>query len=193
MKANEKGFSVVEILVVIVIVGLVGTVGWLVYDRQQSKSDTKNEVSQTSPQATEKEPVKEEAKPVDKTPQIVAEINALINKGEYLKLDAYMTDTVSVVKQSTDGNGSVSKAQATKSIDNYLTKSSASLGADLPWDFTGHPDFRNKVANSSGIIKNYAAQGHYAISANNWVLAYNLDNNLKISSFYMSVSADLIE
>lgn len=193
MKANEKGFSVVEILVVIVIVGLVGTVGWLVYDRQQSKSDTKNEVSQTTPQATEKEPVKEEAKPVDKTPQIVAEINALINKGEYLKLDAYMTDTVSVVKQSTEGNGSVSKAQAAKSIDNYLTKSSASLGADLPWDFTGHPDFRNKVVNSSGIIKNYAAQGHYAISANNWVLAYNLDSNLKISSFYMSVSADLIE
>jgi len=40
MNKNQKGFSVVEILIVIVVVGLIGTVGWLVYDRQQSKSTT---------------------------------------------------------------------------------------------------------------------------------------------------------
>lgn len=189
MKTHQKGFSAIEILVVVVILGLVGAVGWLVYDRQQSNSDTKSEVSQTA----EKETVKEDATPVDKTSQVVAEINALINKGEYLKLDAYMTDTVFVLRQSTDGNGSVSKTQAAKSIDTYLTTTSASLGASLPWDFTGHPDFRKKVANSNGIVKDYAAQGHYALSANNWVLAYSLNDDLKINSFYMSVSADLIE
>ena len=37
MKVNQKGLSVVEVLVVIVIVGLLGAVGWLVYDRQKSK------------------------------------------------------------------------------------------------------------------------------------------------------------
>lgn len=45
MKANQKGFSVVEILIVIVIVGLLGTVGWLVYstqpDNSQSQAATK--------------------------------------------------------------------------------------------------------------------------------------------------------
>jgi len=36
MKSNQKGFSVVEILIVIFVVGLLGAVGWLVYDRQNS-------------------------------------------------------------------------------------------------------------------------------------------------------------
>jgi prepilin-type N-terminal cleavage/methylation domain-containing protein len=39
MKSNQKGFSVIEILLVIVVVGLIGTVGWLVYDRQNSDTD----------------------------------------------------------------------------------------------------------------------------------------------------------
>jgi prepilin-type N-terminal cleavage/methylation domain-containing protein len=46
MKTNQKGFSVVEVLVVIVVVGLIGVVGWLVYDRQKSKT------SNTQPQST---------------------------------------------------------------------------------------------------------------------------------------------
>lgn len=40
MKKNEKGFSMVEMLIVIVLVGLTGAVGWLVYDRQNNKKDT---------------------------------------------------------------------------------------------------------------------------------------------------------
>jgi prepilin-type N-terminal cleavage/methylation domain-containing protein len=42
MKVNQKGFSVVEILIVIVVVGVLGAVGWLVYDRQKSKTDSKD-------------------------------------------------------------------------------------------------------------------------------------------------------
>lgn len=38
MKKNEKGFSVVEILIIIVVVGIIGGVGWLVYNgRSASK------------------------------------------------------------------------------------------------------------------------------------------------------------
>jgi prepilin-type N-terminal cleavage/methylation domain-containing protein len=64
MKANQKGFSVVEILVVVVIVGLLGLVGWLVYDRQKNETDTKDTTSQTNEKTTEQnEPaVKEEVK-----------------------------------------------------------------------------------------------------------------------------------
>ena len=50
MKINQKGFSVVEILVVVVVVGLLGAVGWLVYDRQKSNTDSKNTAAQTSEQ-----------------------------------------------------------------------------------------------------------------------------------------------
>lgn len=55
MKFNQKGFSAVEILVVIVVIGLLGAVGWLVYDRQNNKSsetpDTKpsTSITQNSP------------------------------------------------------------------------------------------------------------------------------------------------
>lgn len=62
MKQNQKGFSVVEILIVIVVVGLIGTVGWLVYDRQNStkKADTTPTTSTTS--TTKKETLKTETK-----------------------------------------------------------------------------------------------------------------------------------
>jgi type II secretory pathway pseudopilin PulG len=47
MKNNQKGFGVVEILVVIVVIGLLGTVGWLVYNRQKTKT-TEYPTSQTN-------------------------------------------------------------------------------------------------------------------------------------------------
>ncbi len=48
MKINQKGFSVVEILIIIVVVGLLGVVGWFVYDRQKDKtSDTSNTQAST--------------------------------------------------------------------------------------------------------------------------------------------------
>lgn len=53
MKANEKGFSVVEILIVIVVVGLLGAVGWLVYGKQKSQQDS-NKTEATQPTATER-------------------------------------------------------------------------------------------------------------------------------------------
>lgn len=55
MKANQKGFSVVEILIVIVIVGLLGAVGWLAYDRQKSKTDDKATNFQTNQQEQKQE------------------------------------------------------------------------------------------------------------------------------------------
>lgn len=58
MKANQKGFSVVEILIVIVVIGLLGAIGWLVYDRQKNKT---SETSNTQVSTAQKE----EAKTVD--------------------------------------------------------------------------------------------------------------------------------
>lgn len=65
MKTNQKGFSVVEIIVVIVVIGLLGTVGWLVYDRQKGEVSSKQaSTAQTEPETEKKEtPEQEEAKP----------------------------------------------------------------------------------------------------------------------------------
>ena len=45
MKKFEKGFSIVEVLIIIVVIGLVGAAGWLVYDRQSTKENTENSQS----------------------------------------------------------------------------------------------------------------------------------------------------
>lgn len=55
MKKNEKGFSAVEILVVVVIVGLIGAVGWLVYDRQNGKTATNSTQTDTADTTKETE------------------------------------------------------------------------------------------------------------------------------------------
>ena len=52
MKSNQKGFSVVEILIVIVVVGLLGSVGWMVYDRQNNKDDKSTNTTQTEQSST---------------------------------------------------------------------------------------------------------------------------------------------
>lgn len=56
MKTNQNGFSVVEILIVVVFIGLLGAVGWLLYDRQnnktQSKEATTTQISQDSTEQT---------------------------------------------------------------------------------------------------------------------------------------------
>jgi len=54
MDKNQKGFGIVEILIIIVIVGLIGTVGWLVYDRQKSK-DTETPSTTNTSQTTNTE------------------------------------------------------------------------------------------------------------------------------------------
>lgn len=56
MKINQKGFSIVEILVVVVIIGLVGLVAWLVYDRQSNKPAN----MQTQTETTKTESSKQE-------------------------------------------------------------------------------------------------------------------------------------
>lgn len=59
MKNNQKGFSVFEIITVIAIVGLLAVVGWLVYDRQKSKTGDKPvTLASTQPTVTPKQDTK---------------------------------------------------------------------------------------------------------------------------------------
>lgn len=64
MKVNQRGFGVVEIVVVIVMVGLLGAVGWLVHDRQKIKTENKDMAAQTSVQTDEQ--AKQESKDEEK-------------------------------------------------------------------------------------------------------------------------------
>jgi prepilin-type N-terminal cleavage/methylation domain-containing protein len=55
MKANQKGFSAIEIILVIVVVGLIATLGWVYFSKIQNTKDagtdsSKQEANQTSQQ-----------------------------------------------------------------------------------------------------------------------------------------------
>lgn len=49
---RQKGFGMVEILIVIVVVGLLGTIGWLVYDRQKNNKVDRPQQSSNQVQPT---------------------------------------------------------------------------------------------------------------------------------------------
>lgn len=51
-KLNAKGFSVIEVLLVLVVVGAIAAVGWYVYDRQAKDESTVSNNSQPVPEAT---------------------------------------------------------------------------------------------------------------------------------------------
>lgn len=57
MKTNQKGFSVVEILIVIVVVGLIGTVGWFVYGSQKNRTSNVSTNTQTNQEPSNQENV----------------------------------------------------------------------------------------------------------------------------------------
>lgn len=65
MKPNQKGFSVLELFIVIVVLGLLGTVGWFIYDRQKSETGSTDE-AQTNQQ-------EQSIKDTESTPQTTAQ------------------------------------------------------------------------------------------------------------------------
>ena len=58
MKSNPKGFSVVVVLIVIIIVGLLGAVGWLIYDRQKTKTSEQPKTAQVEETKKDSETLK---------------------------------------------------------------------------------------------------------------------------------------
>ncbi len=180
LNINEKGISTVEVLLVLVIVALVVVIGLMVYNRRVKTSPTTTaaNISTTS-------------QPSGETSGSTA-INTVINKGDYHGLAALMSDRVKVIKEGTDAGGSYySSTAAAATISNFYSQSNTSQGAELPWDFTGHSDYRASAKKSTGAVKEYIPQGHIAVSKNDWVLGYNLNSDQKISSFYVSGSVNL--
>lgn len=90
MNSNQKGFSVVEILIVIAVVGLLGVVGWRVYDLQKSKSDSNSATAQTSQQEQNKEGTTNQVVVADNMDTTIHEVNiSLKSETDLSKLPDY--------------------------------------------------------------------------------------------------------
>lgn len=70
-KLNSRGFSAVEIVIVIIIVGLIGAVGWLVNDRQKTNKTMGQSATHVDAKKTPETPTKanEGKKSIDATAQ----------------------------------------------------------------------------------------------------------------------------
>lgn len=159
MKTNQKGFSVVEVLIIVVVVGLVGTVGWLVYDRQKSnKTDTRSPTTNTNQQ--QGEPKEEAQQPVSdetanwrvitsgqgkftfKAPDGWKFVNCTDADWVYVRYEGDANDTsleyqqskpVNEVKQQCGGFGDIIKF----SIERFNADGSSSRGVRAPDPIVG--------------------------------------------------------
>jgi hypothetical protein len=200
MKKNiQHGFSAVAVLLIVVLLAIISATGWYVISANSKTNNSLNNVDNNSnikvnlPSKKQTSASSQKITSPDPAEGVAAKIDNLLNKGEYLKLNEYMTDKISLVVQSTDNSPDMSKDDAAKRIDNYLTKSQTSNGAELPWDFSEQNASRNKIIKSSTCcFADFKAQGHIGISKDGWVVAYNLNSNSKLESFYISVSAELL-
>jgi len=197
MNKNQHGFGSTQIVMIVAAIGVIGGVGWYVLKGGDGKgvqvSNTSETAQSTTTQTQTSNASLQNEKLTTKTTDTVQDINALIVKGDYLKLQPYMADSVAITKQSANATAILSKADADSIINEYLAKTDVSNGAQLPWDFEGQDVTRSTINRSRGAISGFTTQGHIGISHDNAVIAYKLDANQKIDAVYMSYSASLIE
>lgn len=105
MKTNQKGFSAVEIILVVAVVGLIGAVGWLVYDRQQGNTNAKTETSEPAKAAASNTSQKEDA---NNTPEdqakylVIKEWGVKLPQGDSASLSYVVKDTNTVSIRSAE-------------------------------------------------------------------------------------------
>lgn len=95
MKKNQNGSAVVVLLIIIVI-GLIGAVGWLMYDKQKSKTDD-SQNSQAATQNNQQTETNESTKNAEQdTPEdlisddiVVCDVNTSAQSGAGLKVAFY--------------------------------------------------------------------------------------------------------
>lgn len=147
MKKNEKGFSVVEILIVLVVVGLIGGTGWYVWQPKHKTTENNKSTTNSTP-ATEQ-------KATD-NPEVKSEVNYLTIKEWGVKISLRDTDKVSYAYTS-QPNGSYYGSSYDSTIDVELKAGqeppagcSSKVGALLrskdkpqPTDVNGHPSISN--------------------------------------------------
>lgn len=74
MKSNEKGFSVVEILIALAVVGLIGGAGWYVY-QNKNKADNKTDNAQQTKQETSEKTDNDSATATSKIDTTIHEVD----------------------------------------------------------------------------------------------------------------------
>lgn len=117
-------------------------------------------------------------------PLLQQTVVSAIEKGNYKALEPYLADKVSYAIAASDGQGTLTKAQALKQLE-YLNSGTS------PWNFN--------IA--SATITKYKAGAYstylnddviFGVSGNKYFVSFHLDSNNKIDQFFISSSTDLL-
>jgi cytoskeletal protein RodZ len=183
MNKNQKGFGVIELLIILVILGLIGAGGWYVYHKNQ-KSKKPVTTSQT---AKKKAPANKPAAAATVAPisdSLKENIAASIESQNTAALEGYMTDSVTVVIAASEKGGAVSATQAVADLD-YLQNGTS------PWNFALAADTLTTYKNGS-YGQYFGDRTVVGQSTNNYVVSFHVNDSGKIDTVFMTVSADLL-
>lgn len=163
-----------------------GVLGWQAWQQAQQDNESANDTgSEPAPAPAEPTTPPESPPPAEISASLKENIEAAINTMNTAALEGYMTDPVTVVLAASEKGGPVTPAQAVQDL-NYLS------GATDPWDF-------NLSAVTLASYKN-GFYGQYfgdmtvvGKSANDYVVSFMIDTNNKITTIFMTGSADLLK
>lgn len=117
-------------------------------------------------------------------PILKQNIEAAVSSGNYAALDGYMANKVSYAIAASEGQGTLTKAQAIKQLE-YLNSGTA------PWNFSIATATLTKY--KAGSYSTYLNDDViFGVSGNKFFVSFRLDSNNKIDQIFMSSSTDLL-
>jgi Tfp pilus assembly protein PilE len=186
---NQKGFAVVEGVLILVVVAILGFTSWYVIKANGNAKDTLSLAAGTNV-AVKSKPKKAAAKTTTTTPAapvISASLKentaAAITSGNTAALQGYMADSVNVVIAGSEKTGQESSAAAVKDLD-YLNSGTA------PWNFA--LDSATLTTYQNGFYKQYFGADSTIVgqAANGYVVSFGVNAAGKIDTVFMSASTD---
>ncbi|MEX0881723.1 MAG: hypothetical protein WDZ34_02525 [Candidatus Saccharimonadales bacterium] len=194
-KRGGRGKGFLKLLLVLILIAGAGAGGWY-YRDTKAKDDSKILLGEISNLTTRMAALQKElddakaaqaAESTTKTKPSQADldnIEAAIKSGNTAALEQLMASKVTVILAASEGLGERTPTQAIKDLD-YLDS-----GTD-PWNF----DLPAATVDGyqAGDYKQYFPDGALVgKSANNYVVSFSFNDSGKISTIFMSNSADLL-
>lgn len=200
MNINQKGFGIVEVLIVVVILGLIGGTGWYVTQAKNKANQTLDSASsaQTNPQKTEKkeEATKDETADwtIYETPQNEYSFKVADGWKLYKKQDSnesFFSRTSLALQLGTKGE-----------VLPFQSFGHGEAGCGLYWDWAKlskqdydeavarSDEYTDKIFTSSGVeVKKSAGPGQGLYDASTKVYSYFLAKNLQTINIGYAVCA----
>jgi hypothetical protein len=189
MKSSQKGFTVVEGLLIALAVGVVGFAGWYVYDSSNKTNNIYDASGTDSATKVTKKAAEEKKSAETSTTSPISDAlkenaAASIESKNTAALEGYMTDNVTVVIAASEKGGSETRMEAIKDLD-YLSSGTS------PWNFS-LPTETLAAFKAGSYSKYFGTNTIVGKSANDMVVAFGVNSAGKIDTVFMASNASLL-